>query len=262
MVLPSPAQILADLGCCLRFFSRLTIPPLSRLDDPAAAPDFSRAAALAPLAGAILALPAALAGALLATTDLPGLIVGAVAVALQVTISGALHEDGLADVADGFFGGHTPARRLEIMRDSRIGAFGALALTLALIIRVAAFAALSDLGPAAMAAGLIAAAGVSRAAMVALWHSVPPARPDGLSARYGRPDRTAALVAALSGLGIGLAATLVSAWTAWAAGIMLAFAGVLWLSRSARLRIGGQTGDVLGAAQQLGELGFLIGLLI
>ncbi len=89
---------------------------------------FARAAALVPLAGIVIGLPAAVAGALAASAGLPPLVIGALVVAVAAMTTGALHEDGLADAADGLFGGRTPTRRQEIMRDSRIGSFGALAL--------------------------------------------------------------------------------------------------------------------------------------
>jgi adenosylcobinamide-GDP ribazoletransferase len=119
------ATFAGDLAACIRFFSRLPLPRLGKWDDPAALPAFQRMARAAPLAGVLVALPAALVGLLLGFTALPHLAIGLLMTGALAAVTGGLHEDGLADVADGFFGGHTPERRLEIMKDSRIGSFGA-----------------------------------------------------------------------------------------------------------------------------------------
>lgn len=169
-------------------------------------------------------------------------LLGAVwAVVAAVLVTGGLHEDGLADTADGFGGGRTVARRLEIMRDSRIGSYGALALALSLGVRIAAVAALT---PGRATAILLVAAAVSRAAMLPVLAWLPPARPDGLGRGLGAIPVAAMLGGVL--LGSALALALLPARLALgavgAAGLVAAGAG--WL---ARRRIGGQTGDVLGA---------------
>ena len=120
---------------------------------------------------------------------LPPLVCAGLAVGALVIVTGALHEDGLADVADGFGGGATRERKLEIMRDSRIGAYGAAALALSLILRVAALSALLDHGLGAAAAGLILAGAASRAAALAPLALLPAARADGLGAGAGAPRR-------------------------------------------------------------------------
>ena len=111
------------------------------------------------------------------------------------SLTGGLHEDGLADLADGLGGGRTRAERLAIMRDPRLGSFGALALILAVLARILALAALAE--PALVAAALIAAGAVSRAALPALMAALPAARADGLAAAAGRPHplRAAAAIA-------------------------------------------------------------------
>jgi adenosylcobinamide-GDP ribazoletransferase len=255
------AQTLADAAGVTRFFSRIPVPAANALDDPAALPDFRRAGAVAPLAGFFIALPGALALALLAQTSLPALAVALTALGLTMALTGALHEDGLADVVDGFFGGASAERRLEIMKDSRIGAFGALALAVTVLARASLLAALLDRhgGPAAAAAFLAIEAG-SRSALVVLWSRLPPARPGGLAAACGMPSAKAASVAALIGLAAMLTLAPLFSLTATATAMGAAIVTGLGVARLATSRIGGQTGDVLGATQQLCGLAALFAL--
>ena len=129
-----------DVADALRFFTRL------RVGEPApgAALDLGRIAWAAPVAGAAVGLIGALVLALTTRLGLPLFLRAGLATAALVALTGALHEDGLADVADGFGGGATRAAKLEIMRDSRVGAYGAIALALALILRVGALTAALD----------------------------------------------------------------------------------------------------------------------
>ncbi len=115
---------------------------------------------------------------LLRSAGAPSWIAACWAVGVLLLLTGALHEDGLADTADGFGGGTTRDRKLEIMRDSRIGTYGALAVLLALMIRVGAIVALNT--PARVAEGLIAAGMLSRAGILLVPLLRPPARNDGL----------------------------------------------------------------------------------
>ncbi|WP_370674026.1 adenosylcobinamide-GDP ribazoletransferase [Pleomorphomonas sp. PLEO] len=252
---------LADLGASLRFFSRLPVPQLGRLDDTGALPSLPRAAAAVPLAGFLIALPASLIGLLVGSADLPDLLIGLIVVAALVVPTGALHEDGLADSADGLVGGTTVEKRLLIMKDSRIGTFGGLALILATSIRASAYGALFA-HPAAGVFAVLGAGALSRLAMTALWAALPNARPDGLAARLGQPDQRAVA------LGVGLTVLLLSPLPALigasATLLGIAFAGLTTLAFAAFVRdkIGGQTGDILGATQVLTEVAFLIGLLI
>ena len=172
---------------------------------------------------------------------LPPLVGAAWAVGTGVLLTGALHEDGLADTADGIGGGRTPARRLEIMRDSRIGSYGAITLVLALVVRVGAIAAL----PVGRALPMLAASGMlSRAAMLPVLALLFPARADGLGHALGRPPRAALL------LGLGLAAAgAVLLLPPLRAGLAIlgSFGTAAVAIRLARRRLGGHTGDVLGA---------------
>ncbi len=170
---------------------------------------------------------------------------GVVAVAFEVWLAGAFHEDGLADAADGF-GGDSRARRLEIMRDSRIGTYGASALALFLMARIAVIAALSD--PVTVALALAAAGAASRAALVWPMTLVPPARDDGMSTFIGVPtSRERAVVSAVAAVlvlvSVGPGATLIV--------LAAAAVGAGAVSAVARKSFGGQTGDLLGATQQV-----------
>lgn len=167
------------------------------------------------------------------------------ALAAMVAVTGALHEDGLADFADGL-AGDTKERALAIMRDHHIGTYGVVALVLSLAVRATAIALLAE--PAAVLAGLIAADAASRLSAVLLMTALPPARKDGLSAASGQPENGLALVAFI--IAFALALLLLPAGAAvlvmLAAAISAIAVGVI-----ANRHLGGQTGDVLGAASQL-----------
>jgi adenosylcobinamide-GDP ribazoletransferase len=169
-------------------------------------------------------------------------------------LSGGLHEDGLADSADGLAGSDPPAR-LAIMRDPRIGAFGALALLFSVGLRWAALFVLAQ-GAAALPA-LIVAAALSRTVPVVLLFWLPPARPDGLGRTAGRPSEATLLTT------LAFAVLLTLPLAGLAAGVLaLAAAGVaaLLTGELGKRRIGGQTGDVLGAGQQVAEALVLLAL--
>ncbi len=184
---------------------------------------------------------------------LPPAVAAIGAVGAMVLSTGALHEDGLADTADGFGGGATVARKLEIMRDSRIGSFGAVALMLSLGLRVAALAALGD--PGRVAVALVAAGMLGRAAMVGMMLALPPARPDGMAASLGPVP----FVPAGAGFAIaGLCVLLPHGGRALLAAV-LAGGAMVWL---ARRQVGGHTGDVLGATEQAGECAVLAAMLM
>jgi adenosylcobinamide-GDP ribazoletransferase len=175
------------------------------------------------------------------------------ALAATAFATGCLHEDGLADTIDGFGGGGTRERKLEIMRDSRVGAYAATALMLALMLKVGAIASLEGL--ALVAAVLIAAHAGARAAMVVFMRLVPAARADGLAADAGRPPAGTALGAGL--LGVLVLWLCLGFSTAFVTLLLLAAALALlaWLCIK---QIGGQTGDVLGAVEQLSEILILL----
>ncbi|MBA5776591.1 adenosylcobinamide-GDP ribazoletransferase [Stappia sp. F7233] len=258
---PGAAGFLAETASVIRFFSRLPVPRIGPGDDPLAVPDFSRSARVVPVAGAILALPSALCLLFLSLTFVPPLAQAVVAVIVLICITGALHEDGLADVADGFFGASTPERRLEIMKDSRTGAFGAIALTMGLLLKVVLLGALIErYGATGGVLGLIASEATSRTAMAWLWQALPAARPGGLGALCGTPEAGAVRVAALLAAIICLPLLLLMPFAAIVVALMLLVLTTVFAIRLAAAKIGGQTGDVLGATQQLTAVAFLLGL--
>jgi len=252
--------LLADIAACVRFFSRLSVPRTCAADDPAALPDFNRISRAAPLAGLVVALPASLAGLVLGFTQLPPLATAFVMCGALALITGALHEDGLADVADGFFGGATPERRLEIMKDSRIGAFGALALMISVGLRAALIATLlTRYGPMDAILIFLGSETLGRTLLVWQWSTLLPARPDGLGARFGKPGLPAARQAILFGMLCLIPGAIVLSVPALSSGLLLSALAAHMTGRLAVHKIGGFTGDVLGAIQQVTSLGFLVG---
>ena len=210
-----------------------------------------------PLAGALVGgiAAAVLAGAL-ALGIAPALAAG-LALAAGVLATGGLHEDGLADCADGFGGGRDRARKLEIMRDSQIGSYGGVTLILSLGLRWQALAILAAQHPAFAPLALITLAMSSRAGLgfALLW--LPAARGDGM----GKSAAGTSFARAM--LGLALAGVTLVIFLPWPWGAFWVFAaqfGVQFLfARLALRQIGGQSGDVLGAMQQLAEIaGWLV----
>ncbi len=207
-----------------------------------------------PLVGAVLgACGAALASGALWLGVTPG-VTAVLVLALGAMLTGGLHEDGLSDTADGLFGGWTRDRRLEIMKDSRVGSYGVLALVLVTLARWSALTALLVYGD--HWAALVATGAISRAPMALVMALMPNARGSGLSHATGRPAPGVAVVA------LGLATGLALAVLGWSAlGPLVVAAGIMVvLSVVALRKIGGQTGDILGALQQLVEVGCLTAL--
>lgn len=240
-----------ELAVAFALLSRLPLPKLS-------ADAFSQAARAVwayGIIGLILSLLSVCCGLILLHWGAPEVVAAGFAVMVGLLASGALHEDGLADVVDGFWGGHTRSRRLEIMRDSQIGSYGTLALILVFGLRWQLFATLLAAAPLA----IVAAAVVSRAAMGGVMCALPHARRDGLSQLVGRPALGTASV------GAGLSALMVLLCVGFGkmlgvliiVGLVGIFCGLL-----AKRKIGGQTGDVLGATQQISELGALLALVL
>lgn len=204
-----------------------------------------------PLVGAVVgALASVVAGICLAFGLTPD-ISAAVTLATLAFLTGALHEDGLADTADGLFGGWTRERRLEIMKDSRVGSYGLLALVLVTLARWSALTAI--LASGAFWPAVVATAALSRAPMALIMALLPNARGSGLAHATGAPEPTTAVVSAAIGFGIAL---ILTGSTALA---MLALTAITTtaLAFVAQRRIGGQTGDILGASQQLAEVACL-----
>ncbi len=210
----------------------------------------ARAAWAYPLAG----LAVGLIGALIAawTHALPPMVSAGLVLAVLIIATGAMHEDGLADTADGLWGGSDADSRLAIMKDSRIGAFGVLALILAIGLKWAALGAIA--GSGTLWPAVLVAAALSRVPMVAVMYLLPNARGDGLSAQTGHPSRDTTLVA----LGIGAVGCFVAFGMAGVFLVLLLAALTLAVTAIAKRKIGGQTGDILGAVQQLSEIAILV----
>jgi adenosylcobinamide-GDP ribazoletransferase len=252
-------RLLRDFAACLRFYTRLPLPTLAAKADPHAMPEFSRAARLVPLTGALIGLLGALALALATSFGIAPLPAATIAIGALLLITGAMHEDGLADLCDGFGGGATPERKLEIMKDSHLGTYGAAALVLSLLMRVGTLAGLAAIDLRLAAAILIAAGAVSRTAGLLPLFLLPPARPFGAGFAAARPSREAmriaAMVAALLACMPLFAGANPPRVIAASIAAALAAYGVTTL---ARRQIGGQTGDVAGAAQQAAEIAMLL----
>ena len=211
--------------------------------------EIARASWALPVAGLLVGLAGAAIYSLARMTGLTAGPAAMLALAATVLITGAIHEDGLADTADGFGGGRTPDRKLDIMRDSRIGTYGACALVISLALRWSALAAIGK--PGSVAVALSVSHTAARAALPTFMWLVPPARSDGLSAGAGQPSKQSAMIAVGLGMvcltfGLGPSGAIVGV-------ILLVLAGLTmgWL---AIRQVAGQTGDILGAMEQIGEI--------
>ena len=217
----------------------------------------------AELAGAVSAFPivglavGALGGGafwLAALAGLPALACALIALAATALLTGALHEDGLADAADGL-AGDSAEESIRIMRDSHIGGYGVLAMIFSIGLRAAALAAIAD--PLAVVLAMTAVGAVSRAAMPVVMLALPRATNTGLGAAAGRP----AVLDMAFGIGFSALLSLVLLGVVGAFAILLAAAvATLAVATLARRRLGGYTGDILGAVQQAAEIAALLAL--
>jgi adenosylcobinamide-GDP ribazoletransferase len=259
-IMDNPA-LWRDTIRALRFFSRLPLPTLPGEQDAHAPPDLARLMPAVPLAGLVLG---GLTGAVLiiAAWLWPPMVAAIICVLAAVIMTGAFHEDGLADTADSI-GGHTVEQRLAIMKDSRIGTFGASALILSLGLRVTAIAGLvAAVGAGRTALALAATGAISRTAALILAAHLPPARASGAGHAAGMPTMdgwgraclTAAALALLAWPAAGIGG--VMAAVAVAAGV------AVWAQHFAQRHVGGHTGDLAGATQQAVEIAVLLTLLI
>ncbi|HLH11149.1 MAG TPA: adenosylcobinamide-GDP ribazoletransferase [Methylovirgula sp.] len=244
-------ELAADLLGCLRFCTRLPIPvyPFEKAPER----PISLCARMLPIAGAIIGAIAAIVLWIAARLGLPPALAALIAVSSLVILTGGLHEDGLADYADATAGA-TAEQRLAIMKDSRIGAFGALALALTVLARVLSLAMIAaDSLPAAMLV-LIAVAAISRTLMLLALH-LPPARSEGSGFAAAGPPEPVSAVAALMAFLLGLLPLLAGAGIIRVLlAMILAIAAAYWVVRLARRLFEGQTGDVAGATQQAAEI--------
>jgi len=239
-----PGDVFAALG----LLSRLPIP----VDMDRATQRGANAAWAYPIAGAVIAVLACAVGQIALWIGVPVAFSAGLMLATIIILTGAMHEDGLADTVDGFWGGWTVERRLEIMKDSHIGTYGVIALVLSLGLRWYGLSLL--VGADWFWLPLIVIAMLSRSVMVAIMSRLPHARNTGLSHTVGRPSQATALIALiLAGLAALFALQLVGAYL-----IFIALGAAFVCSVIAKAKIGGQTGDVLGATQQITEITLLI----
>lgn len=237
---------ISDIAAGFSLLSRLPIP----VDHENAAKRAAQAVWTYPIVGAALGAISAIVANASLWLGVPSGIAAALALAVLALLSGGMHEDGLADCADGLGGGRDKDHSLAIMKDSRIGAYGTIALCLVLIAR---WSGIEVLAPAGLLLPMIAIGAISRLPMVLAMFLMPTARKSGLSAGVGAPP-IAAVIAA-----IAIALTL-SVFTLGWGGIpvfLVTLIAPLPLFRLAQRKIGGQTGDVLGGSQQLAEVAAL-----
>lgn len=262
----SVGRLSAQLRVAVTFLTRLPVRDSPHADAPGgdapvdavAPPDLAASMWLFPLVGFGIGGVGALALGALSWGGVPAPVAATLAIGVVIWLTGALHEDGLSDVADGFGGGGDRERKLEIMRDSRLGAYGTVTLAIVVVAKIAALASIAAHDVGAAAGALIAAAVWSRALIAPTMRWLEPARDDGLGAGAGAPSEGDGWK------GLGLAVLLVllvlvtpAGWgviTVLVAGGLGAFAvGLLALRQ-----IGGYTGDVLGAAQVIAETACLV----
>lgn len=245
----------SDIAGIFIFFTRLPVPQrLASLNKT-----FANTMWALPLVGIVTGGLTAGLYLLLLSLALSPILAALLSVGAGLLLTGALHEDGLADTADSF-GGIGAEKKLAIMRDSRIGTYGVLALILIIGLRVGLLPALDIKTGSRLVWALIGAAMASRAAMVWLLHTTPPARIDGLSIHAGRPDqRTMAIAVALGTAGLAGGLLLNGAGLSMVLLALALLCLVAYGTRHLCLRmLGGQTGDVCGALQCLSEITVLL----
>ncbi|MEM8749200.1 MAG: adenosylcobinamide-GDP ribazoletransferase [Pseudomonadota bacterium] len=269
-------QLTAHTLQSVMFLSRI---PVWRFAPSASSRDisFRESAYTFALAGIFISIPAAILGAVSILLGLSPAVTSIIMFATMALTTGALHEDGLADVCDGFWGGHTKERKLAIMRDSAIGTYGTLGLIFTVILKIALLAQIIETLGLGAPLAFMAIAALSRAAMLHPWTTLPAARkPDAhdddetvederdkskasLASRFGAPDETTKnerLVVALLAVGF---AWLIMPWPAVLSILVCASIAVWAMNWLSMRHIGGHTGDTLGATQQMSELGLYLG---
>ncbi|ATU91237.1 adenosylcobinamide-GDP ribazoletransferase [Phyllobacterium zundukense] len=254
-------ELVKETMRALAFLSRLPVSPRWFVGYSGSLHDTVRGF---PLAGVLIALPASIVLLVAVALDLPEIATALFVIVALIITTGALHEDGLADVADGFYGGNSVERRLEIMKDSAIGSYGTLALIISVLMKTALLATIVDrVGPFQAFVVVVGTEAASRATLVKFWQSLPSARAGGVADQAGIPNAEdanfalflgAAVLAISYGTAGGLLAVIIAAFLT-----ALVYLGFLGLCRET---IGGQTGDTLGAMQQLATISLLLGLVI
>lgn len=242
-----------SLGAAVAFLTRIPVV----VGQPHTAEELGRAAPWFPLVGAGIGAAAATAQLLLSPL-VPPLVVGVLVVSIQALLTGGLHLDGLADTADGFGAGRTREDVLCIMRDHAIGAYGAMTLVLVLLLKVAAVAVLVERGEAF--ASLVAAGALSRWAAVALGSVLPYARrtpEEGRKPEGAIPDFIGARELVFASAASAAVVALSIPWHGLVCWLGAAATGAA-SATACRRRIGGVTGDTLGATVEISEAAVLV----
>lgn len=240
-----------DIKLALVFLTRLPVKLGFEVEERA----LQRAFRAFPIIGVLIGALSGLVLLIATQAGMPLVLAATLGILAGVLLTGALHEDGLADVADGFGGGQTVQEKLEIMRDSRIGTYGVIAIAFSLILRIGALASFAD-WMTAMGA-LIAAASLSRIAPLIVVSQLNPARTDGLAAQSSSPPRNIWV----QGLILAICLFLMAVPFHMALIVLIVSALALWgFIKLAQRQIGGHSGDVCGAAQQVVEIVCLISL--
>jgi len=244
----------------VQFFTRLPVPAWVGHS----AQQLEQAARYLPLVGMLVGAISATV-LYLAVQVLPLSLAIGLSMAASILVTGAFHEDGLSDFADGFGGGHTKEKMLAIMKDSRVGAYGAIAIVLVLLLKYQALVELVGKHSLLFAAAvLIAAHAVSRLMAASIMLTQRYVREDDSArakpaAQLGHASFAVALLTGIAALAILYAAGAnASAILTAAASALLMRAHLAWRLQR---RLGGYTGDCLGAVQQLTEIAFYLGLL-
>lgn len=248
------SNIVSDILNSMSFLSRLPIGPLADRLGVELKTDFDTQAWTFPITGFLIALPAAIALLVSSAIGLNPFIGVGIAMAILTLSTGGLHEDGLADVADGLGGGKTNQAKLEIMRDSTIGSYGALALMFSILLQWAGLVSIAQNSSAlTIALAICLISGASRAAMLWPWVKSEPARDgDSLSKSMGRPTSDQLKISSLIGGGfIILLGIFMLAPINTVIAILLAGVAIIEFTKLCERQLGGHTGDTLGATQQI-----------
>lgn len=255
-------DIVQETARALAFLTRLPIP--DRFFKTAKPESTAQCSGLFPVAGALIGVIGSVPLILAFSLGLPVTISAAIAIFSMILVTGALHEDGLGDVADGFGGGKTIEERLEIMKDSRLGTYGVIAVAGSLILRISALSAILNLhGLLAAIFALIASAAASRGAMVWLWSALPNAKTSGVSSSVGLPPESALSLSAIFALSFAaIFGLLASGFVPASIAIGLGIIAMIGFQHVCQRMIAGQTGDTIGTCQQLVEIAMLSGLAI
>ncbi len=245
-------ELFTDLMAALMFLSRIPVPWEKISPDP---PDLTRAFWAFPLVGLVLGSLSGLAALIAHLLGLSSLLSVIIGISIGIILTGALHEDGLADTIDGLGGGSTNEEKLEIMRDSRIGTYGTIALVICLMLRLGALLSLANESLLYMFAGFAVSSSIGRGMIVFLRSMSEPASETGLSTLTEKTE--GGILWAALGIAFFSAVVLSPIWVA-VFGFALCILLTYLINQFIVKKLGGITGDILGATEQTCEMGFLL----